>query len=235
MLMENTVQIKNYRKKNMLTTFAQAADNVITVPVDQEIDTSSVETAANIFFWTTSILSILGIIHLVIFIIAIVHLVQNPTVQNRTLWIILSIFVPFGAWIYVLGPRRTFNKSGAAGSQNPFPQQNPGFTQPAANNTPYQAPTQQPLAQATPQQFNQPQPTATPVTPPTVEQPTFSASPTTQPEPAPFAAQQPAESTTFAPQQPELTTIAPEQPAAEAQPQTFSQDPIAQPPQDRQV
>lgn len=217
-----------------LSQFAQAADNVITVPVDPEIDTSDVETAASVFFWTTSILFILGIINLVMFIIAIVHLVQNPTVQNRTLWIILSIFVPFASWVYVLGPRRTFNKSGASGSQNPFPQQNPAFNQPAANNTPFQAPAQQQPAQTAPQQFNQPQPAATPVNPPTVEQPTFPATPATQPEPTPLAAQQPTQPTAFAPQ-PEPISIAPEQPTPEAQPQSFSQDPMVQPSQDRQV
>lgn len=201
-----------------LNQFAQATDNVVTVPVS-EVDTSGVETAASVFAITSGILFILGLINLVMFIVAIVHLVQNPNVPNRVLWIILSIFIPFAAWIYVLGPRRSFNRTGASVSQNPFPQQTPGFSQPQASPTPFQqaAPPQQPVApQPTPQPFTaQPQQPATPVTPPTIEQPFVAPQPQPSAEPVAFAPEQPANSA--------------------AAPQSFDQEAPQQPSQNQQV
>lgn len=199
-----------------LNKFAQTTDNVVTVPVETNIDGADVETAANVVFWTSSILFVLGLINFVMFIIALVHLIQNPAVPNRTLWIILIIFVPFASWVYVFGPRRTFSKSAAAaGSQNPFPQQNqnafPSANQPTANANPYQAVPQQPQPPA-PQPFAQPQQPVTPVTPPTIQQPNL-AEPTPQP------------------QQPQPVTFAPQPPTTPEAPQPFNQDP----PQDRQV
>ena len=83
------------------------------------------------------IMLIFGLINLVFFLIAIIHLIKHSDVPDRTLWIILSIFIPFAAWVYVFGPRRNYNKKGGsaqtASTQNPVGSPSPNQWQnPAA-------------------------------------------------------------------------------------------------------
>lgn len=62
-------------------------------------------------------LGILALINFIFFLIAIIHLIKNSDVENRTLWIVASILIPFACWIYVLGPLRSYSKKKKEGVQ----------------------------------------------------------------------------------------------------------------------
>lgn len=158
---------------SLLQLFAQAApeSDVTIEPNVQPVTTDQAQTAAGIGIGPMLFFIILGIINLVFFVIAIIHLVKNPDVKDRTLWIILSIFIPFGSWVYVLGPRRTHNKQG--GTVSPVPQ-----NQPAPGPLQGQRPLSPPPtsnAPVAPTSFSQPQPPANPSPQPTPFTPTASS------------------------------------------------------------
>lgn len=148
---------------------APESDVVINPDPAPVSDTGS-QAAAGIGIGLTILFLVFGIISLVFFIIAIIHLVKNPDVPNRTLWIILSIFVPFASWVYVLGPRRSYNKNGGASKAAPsqLPQRQASQWQnPAAASTGAASAPAQPFSSQPSQEIPQP----TPFTPPTVSSP----------------------------------------------------------------
>lgn len=198
-----------------MINFAQTAtDSITTIPSDPAIDgtaaqpltTTTIDSTATggIAVGVLIVSSILAIINLVFFITAIVHLIKNPTVPNRILWVVVSIFVPFGSWIYVLGPRRSFGKHGSVGSQNPL--QTAAFSQSQQQPNPIQ---QQPVQVATPIAPSPPVQPVAPVTTPPVAQPT---QPIVQPQQQ--VQQPPVQTPVFTPEQRQNTRT----------PQQFDQD-----------
>src|ERR1700722_6199306 len=50
------------------------------------------------------------IVSTIFWIISLVHVLTHEDVNDRVLWIVVIIFVPFGAWVYFFGPRRKYKK-----------------------------------------------------------------------------------------------------------------------------
>lgn len=71
-----------------------------------------------------------GIFSTVIWILSLIHLVQNEDVDNRILWIILVTIIPIANFVYYFGFKRSYDKQKAAGPQN----------QPASPNVPAATP-----------------------------------------------------------------------------------------------
>lgn len=110
-----------------LLNFAQADDaesilnNTPQTPVNDPTTTQltgeQAEQAAGIFAGMGILFLVIGLIGLVFFILALVHLIKNPNVPNRVLWIVLVIlFGGLAGFIYYVGPRRSYEKSKSSGS-----------------------------------------------------------------------------------------------------------------------
>ncbi len=173
-----------------LLNFAQAANDQLIITGGPQstgaepttttttLTTQQAQTASTIGAGVGIAIFIFSIVALVFFIMALVHLIKNPNVPNRTLWIVLCVlFGGLAGFIYYVGPRRSFDKAnhssapaGAPGQPAPYqgpvaqtqPVQAPQFTAPAAPSQPSPAPAPTP-------DFVTAEPT--PVAPPTVAQP----------------------------------------------------------------
>lgn len=155
----------------ILSRFAQADSSELTQspeefttgPVTSEPVVS--ENAGNIMAGLgiiALIMALLGMVSFVFFILALIHLIKHPDVPNRTLWIILSIIIPFAGLVYFIGPRRSFAKSSPSAGVAP---QNPQTSQAGLPPQTFGNPPTAPQTPASPS-FGDTQPT--PFTPPTV-------------------------------------------------------------------
>lgn len=172
-----------------LTLLAQTSDSELVAPngipeaFPPESDTTELTTeqatgviaGLGIFML---IVVILGLVNFIFFVLALIHLAKNPSVPNRTLWIVLTVFIPFAGMIYYLGPRRSYNKSGnssapqAGGGQSSQPQST-GPVQPnqtaqtvGAASATGAAVAPQPTAPAPENEVSSATPVTSPTTPP---------------------------------------------------------------------
>lgn len=186
------------------------------------------------------LLLVFSAINLVFFIIALIHLIKNADVPNRTMWIVLCILVPFASWVYVFGPRRSYNKHGGGSpAAQPYGQpsqavQNSGQAQSFGNPTAPQQPastggftSSQPPVAPTPEAVTTspaPQVAAAPENP--VQVPPSPISSTNSFEPAQPPQDQPSAPEVFEPQPTP-------QPDVVANPYSQNSDPNQNPPENQ--
>ena len=60
-----------------------------------------------IAIWCCAI--IFGLINLVFWIISLIHCIQHAPEDQKTLWIILILLVPFGSWVYFFTKRKQWS------------------------------------------------------------------------------------------------------------------------------
>lgn len=215
-----------------LLHFAQASDTPLIIdnppqppvndPTTTQLTGEQAEQAAGIFAGVGILFLFIGLLGLIFFILALIHLIKNPNVPNRTLWIVLVVlFGGLAGLIYYLGPRRAYDKSGSSGApqanNGPTAQyQNPGVS---PNTTGQAVGVGAPVASA-PQQQPGPEKTSdyvsaapTPVEPPVVA------------EPQPQVSAAPDNPVQVPPNPYQDTTSSSEQPSA---PQVFSPEPPSQ-------
>lgn len=60
-----------------------------------------------------------GLLNMVFFLISLIHCIQNAPDDKKTMWILIILFVPFGAWVYFFTKRKEWGKKGATASATP--------------------------------------------------------------------------------------------------------------------
>jgi hypothetical protein len=58
--------------------------------------------------------ALFGIVNLVVWVMSLIHCIQHAPDDQKTLWLILIILVPFGAWIYFFTKRKQWSGSSPA-------------------------------------------------------------------------------------------------------------------------
>jgi hypothetical protein len=85
------------------------------------------------------VIIVFGIINFVIWVLSLIHLIQNEDVDNRILWIVLVLLVPIANFVYYFGFRK-HKKPGfqdsASTTGGATPGANPGVVAPQQDTTP---------------------------------------------------------------------------------------------------
>ena len=53
---------------------------------------------------------IFGIANLVIWIMSLIHCIQNAPDDKKTMWLLIIILVPFGSWVYFFTKKKEWSK-----------------------------------------------------------------------------------------------------------------------------
>lgn len=88
---------------------------------DYTYDEDAAEAAAGLFglggtmlFLVWCCLIVVGIAFAIFRLLMLIHAIQNAPADQKTLWIILIIFVPFCDWVYFFTKKKEWSKSKAA-------------------------------------------------------------------------------------------------------------------------
>lgn len=73
-----------------------------------------------IFIWF--LIFVFCVVNLVFWIISLIHIVEHDDVHDRIVWLVLVLLVPFAAWVYFFGPKRTHDHAHRIGQIPPHPQ-----------------------------------------------------------------------------------------------------------------
>jgi hypothetical protein len=64
--------------------------------------------------WFVLFIIIFSFICLTFWLLSLIHLIENEDVEERTVWLVLVLLVPFAQFVYYFGPRRTYEKRKAS-------------------------------------------------------------------------------------------------------------------------